>query len=676
MPRQSDLRFTFEPLKGDPFEVVSFTLEESLSQPFKLTLELASHNAAIDFNRVLDLAGLFTIWRGETAVRYVHGLVSLFTQGDTGFRRTRYSAVIEPTLKRFDLRSNWRIFQAQTVPDIITSVLAEQKMTDIRSEICFNHQPREYCVQAGETDLDFIARLAAEEGLLYTFEHRTDGHTLILTDRVGGLGSIGTHKDCPVLYQPMAGGDSIEPALTRFHYTEQVRTARQVQRDYTFTHPRYNQQHTATGDQDLNNQHKNYERYDYPGRYKRDIAGKPFTKTRLAALRNDAKLAHLEGDDARLQPGLAFDLSDHPREDFNDRWRTIAINHEGKQHTSLEEESFGSVHGTLYEMKASAIRWTSDWKASPRDKPCIDGPQIATVVGPPGEEIYCDEWGRVKVQFPWDRSDKNNDQSSCWIRVAQGWAGATWGAMAIPRVGQELIISYLDGDPDQPIATGRAYRQTNLPPYELPKHKTRMTIKSRTHKGAGFNELRFEDELGQQEVFIHAERDKNVHVKNDNRVFVGNDRKEEIGNDEHVVIGNDQIHAIGQNRNLDVGRDYKVFIGRDRWDAVGNDRYESTCANRYIEVGGDSEHTIKGLHSIQAGQGFKCATTVYSLQASEKVVFKGPGGSITLDAQGIHLNGLAITIQGPVSATASGGGQPFSLQLEPEAGHTCVEKIK
>ncbi|MEX5593695.1 type VI secretion system Vgr family protein [Pseudomonas orientalis] len=493
MPRQSDLRYTFVPLKNDAFEVVSFTLEEGLSEPFKLTLELASFDAAIDFNRVLDLAALFTIWRNDTPVRYVHGLVSLFQQGNTGFRRTRYTAVVEPTLKRFDLRSNWRIFQSQTVPDIITSVLTEQKLTDIRSEICFEHHPREYCVQAGETDLDFIARLAAEEGLLYAFEHHADGHTLVLTDRVGGLGTIGTHTDCPVIYQPVGGGDSMEPALNSFHYTEQVRTARQVQRDYTFTHPRYNQQHTATGDQDLNNQHKDYERYDYPGRYKRDIAGKPFTKTRLAALRNDAKLAHLEGDDERLQPGLAFDLNDHPREDFNDRWRTIAITHEGKQHVSLQEEAVGSDHGTSYEMTASAIRWTSDWKAPLRDKPCIDGPQIATVVGPPGEEIYCDEWGRVKVQFPWDRSDKNNDQSSCWIRVAQGWAGATWGAMAVPRMNQELIISFLDGDPDQPIATGRTYRETNLPPYELPKLSAVATTKSRELKGARANELRIDD---------------------------------------------------------------------------------------------------------------------------------------------------------------------------------------
>ncbi|WEJ06688.1 type VI secretion system tip protein VgrG [Pseudomonas sp. FJ2-5-13] len=624
MPRQSDLRFTFEPLKGDAFDVVSFTLEEGLSQPFKLHLELASHNAAIDFNNVLDLAGLFTIWRGEMPVRYVHGLVSLFTQGDTGFHRTRYTAVIEPTLARFDLRSNWRIFQGQTVPDIITSVLAEHRLTDIRREICFDHQRREYCVQAGETDLDFIARLAAEEGLLYTFEHRDDGHTLVLTDRVGGLGTIGTHKHCPVIYQPMAGGDATEPALTRFHYTEQVRTARQVQRDYTFTHPRYDQQHTATGDQDLKNQHKDYERYDYPGRYKRDIAGKPFTKTRLTALRNDAKLAHLAGDDARLQPGLAFDLNEHPREDFNDRWRTIAMKHEGKQHTSLQEEAFGSDHGTSYEMTATAIRWTSDWKAPLRPKPCIDGPQIATVVGPPGEEIYCDEWGRVKVQFPWDRTDKNNDHSSCWIRVAQGWAGELWGAMAIPRVGQELIIGYLDGDADQPIAIGRAYRQTNLPPYELPKHKTRMTIKSRTHKGEGFNELRFEDELGHQEVFIHAEKDKNVHIKNNNGIFVGNDRKERVEHNETISIGDHRTEDVGQNETISIGANRSVTIGGNKAETIKLAKAETIGLAKALTIGA----------AYQTSVGAAMNTTVGLSQSEQVGIHKSVavGKKFTIDA--------------------------------------------
>ncbi|WP_407730278.1 type VI secretion system Vgr family protein [Pseudomonas helleri] len=601
MPRQSDLRFTFEPLQGDAFEVVAFKLEEGLSQPFKLTLDLVSHDPAVDFNRVLDLGALFTVWRGETPVRYVHGLVSLFRQGDTGFRRTRYHAVIEPTLARAGLRSNWRMFQYKTVPEIITLVLKGQRITDLEKQICFDHQTREYCVQAGETDLDFIARLAAEEGLLYTFEHRTDGHTLILTDRVGGLGTIGTHKDCPVLYQPMGGGDSAEPALHRFSYTEQVRTSRQVQRDYTFIHPRYNQQHTADGGLALKNQHKDYERYDYPGRYKRDAAGKPFTKTRLHALRSDARMAELEGDDARLQPGLAFDLSEHPRPDFNDRWRSIALEHIGKQHSSLQEEAGGSDYSTTYHLKASAIRWDAEWKAPLQPKPCIDGPHTATVVGPPGEEIYCDEWGRVKVSFPWDRDSQENDHSSCWIRVTQGWAGTLWGAMAVPRIGQELIISYLDGDPDQPIATGRAYRQANLPPYELPKHKTRMTIKSRTHKGTGFNELRFEDEVGQQEVYIHAERDKNVYIKHDNTTFVGNDRTERVDHNETLSIGDHRTEDVGQNETIQIGANRSVTIGANKTETIALAKAETIGLAKTLTIGAAYQTSVGAAMNTSVG---------------------------------------------------------------------------
>ncbi|MFJ2330703.1 type VI secretion system Vgr family protein [Pseudomonas helleri] len=675
MPRQSDLRFTFEPLQGDAFEVVEFKLEEGLSQPFKLNLDLVSHDPAVDFNRVLDLGALFTVWRGDTPVRYVHGLVSLFRQGDTGFRRTRYHAVIEPTLARAGLRSNWRMFQYKTVPEIITLVLKGQRITDLEKQICFDHQTREYCVQAGETDLDFITRLAAEEGLLYTFEHRTDGHTLILTDRVGGLGTIGTHKDCPVLYQPMGGGDSAEPALHRFSYTEQVRTARQVQRDYTFTHPRYNQQHTADGGLALKNQHKDYERYDYPGRYKRDAAGKPFTKTRLHALRSDARMAELEGDDARLQPGLAFDLSEHPRPDFNDRWRSIALEHTGKQHSSLQEEAGGSDYSTTYHLKASAIRWDAEWKAPLQPKPCIDGPHTATVVGPPGEEIYCDEWGRVKVSFPWDRDSQENDHSSCWIRVTQGWAGTLWGAMAVPRIGQELIISYLDGDPDQPIATGRAYRQANLPPYELPKHKTRMTIKSRTHKGTGFNELRFEDEVGQQEVYIHAERDKNVYIKHDNTTFVGNDRKEQVARDETLEIGRDRTERVGHDERVSVGQDQRLKVGRDRIQtlgrhyrsSIGGDHTEEIANNRSVKVaancdsqiGGSSSHAVRHRYSLSAGQLIEQNTTVFDVAAGQRIVLRAPGGSITLDSNGITLDGLAIHIKGPVASTPLGTGNPL-----------------
>nr|VVN33235.1 Actin cross-linking toxin VgrG1 [Pseudomonas fluorescens] len=493
------------------------------------------------------------------------------------------------------------MFQGQSVPEIILAVLKAQRLSEVKTYLCFDHPPREYCVQAGESDLDFIARLAAEEGLLYSFEHRADGHTLWLTDRVGGLGTIGTHEHCPVHYQPLAGGDSAEPALHRFHYTEQVRSARQVQRDYTFTHPYYNLQHNAVGASDLDHQHTDYERYDYPGRYKRDASGKPFTKTRLTALRSDARLAHMEGDDARLQPGLAFDLNDHPREDFNDRWRTLAIEHHGTQHSSLLEEAFGSDSGTAYRLSASAIRWDADWKAPLRAKPCIDGPQIATVVGPPGEEIYCDEWGRVKVSFPWDRDSNQDDHSSCWIRVAQGWAGATWGAMAIPRVGQELIISYLDGDPDQPIATGRAYRETNLPPYQLPKHKTRMTIKSRSHKGQGFNELRFEDELGQEEVFIHAQKDKNVHIKHNNGVFVGNDRSERVNHNETISIGDNRNEDVGNNETISIGANRSVTIGANKTETITLAKAETIGLAKALTIGAGYQTSVGAAMNTSVG---------------------------------------------------------------------------
>ncbi|MHC5129494.1 type VI secretion system tip protein TssI/VgrG, partial [Pseudomonas inefficax] len=297
-----------------------------------------------------------------------------------------------------------------------------------------------------------------------------------------------------VLYRANSGGDQARPCLRRLRYSEQVRTARQVQRDYTFTNPQYRQEHRAS-DSGITHRSRDYERFDYPGRYKRDAVGVPFTATRLTALRHDARIAEVEGDDIRLQPGLSFTLIEHPRKDLNAHWRVMRVRHEGSQFTSLQEEAAGAEQGTRYSQEAVLVPGRIEWRPAPLPKPRIDGPHMATVVGPPGEEIYCDEWGRVKVSFPWDRGSENNEFSSCWVRVSQGWAGGSWGSMAIPRIGQDVIIQYVNADPDQPMITGRTYCGNQLPPYDLPEHKTRMTIKSQTHKGDGFNELRFEDEL-------------------------------------------------------------------------------------------------------------------------------------------------------------------------------------
>ncbi|RQS55176.1 type VI secretion system tip protein VgrG, partial [Burkholderia sp. Bp8963] len=441
---------------------------------------------------------------------------------ETGFRRTRYRAVVEPELARLKLCSDWRVFQTQSVPEILQSVLKRHGILGYEQIVTDTHLTREYCVQAGDTDYDFLERIAREEGFYFQFLHSADGHQLTHSDRLFVQGRIGGK---PVIYNPNAGGDQDEPALRRFRYVENVRTARQTQRDYVFTHPHYDQEHSRVGS-DLAHERRPYEHYAYPGRYKVDEAGKPFTENRLRGHRRDARIARVEGDDPRLIPGISFELTGHPREEWNSGWRPVRMRHHGVQHTSQAEESAGSDQGTRYSYTAELVTDRTEWRAEPLPKPRIDGTQPALVVGPPGEEIYCDEWGRVKIQFPWDRQGSFDDHSSCWVRAVQNWAGATWGHMAIPRIGQEVLVIFMNADADQPVIVGRTFMATQLPPYELPKHKTRMTIKSQTHKGKGFNELRFEDEAGQEEVYVHAQRDQNIHVNHDETTFVGNDRSE------------------------------------------------------------------------------------------------------------------------------------------------------
>ncbi|AJG14178.1 type VI secretion system Vgr family protein [Pseudomonas shirazica] len=691
MPSQSDLRFTFQPLAGQiDFEVVSFELDEMISSPFQLKLELISFEDEVDFGQLLDQPVLFTIWRGERPLRYVHGLVSSFSQGETGFYRTRYRALVEPVLARAGLRSNWRIFQQKTVPQILELMLKRQGIARFEINSMGEHQVREFCVQAGETDLDFIARLAGEEGFVYRFEHTPKHHQLVITDRLLALGQISRSAlkaddedegffdeddigPDQVLYRANSGGDQARPCLRRLRYSEQVRTARQVQRDYTFTNPQYRQEHRA-GDSGITHQSRDYERFDYPGRYKRDAVGVPFTATRLTALRHDARIAEVEGDDVRLQPGLSFTLIEHPRKDLNAHWRVMRVHHEGSQFTSLQEEAAGAEQGTRYSQEAVLVPGRIEWRPAPLPKPRIDGPHMATVVGPPGEEIYCDEWGRVKVSFPWDRESENNEFSSCWVRVSQGWAGGSWGSMAIPRIGQDVIIQYVNADPDQPMITGRTYCGDQLPPYDLPEHKTRMTIKSQTHKGDGFNELRFEDELGKEEVFIHAQRDQNNVVGNDETTRVGRNRVEQVGNDEHLNIGNDFRQETGGDHTQLIGQTCHVDIKQDLIEKIGNDRSESTGANHRALVGKDAELVVKGTQKVTVGQGIEQHTTIFQLRASERIEFRTAGGSIVLDGQGITINGLKLELLGQTSAAASGAGNSQPLTLAPDASNKCEAK--
>jgi len=518
---QTDIKFTFD-ITSNSFEddsktqpiqldVLSFRLEEGLNAPYVLDVELVSFDSTIDFDAVIDQPATFTIYQGDVAVRHVHGLVSHFEQGKTGHRRTHYRAIVEPSLARLSLTSDWRVFQQQNASDVISSVLKANQIDNFEINSNLEHVSREYLVQNGVLDASFIDRLAAQEGYVYRIQSGEGSHRLLFTDIIQTFGALEESElvNSAVIYNPNAGGDRPSPALRDFVYTQRVRTAKQTQREYSFKNPRYNQEHSVYG-RDVNSQthaqSTRYEQYDYgvDAQYKQDAVGQPFTQTKIQAHRNDATTATCVGDDARLEAGVAFQLQGHPRSDMNVYWRPVYIIHTGTQRTASEEDAATSGQSTSYEQTATLVLATDNWKANIPAPHKITGSLIAHVTTPSGEELYCDEFGRVKVIFPWQRHEQPNENSSCWIRVAQNWAGAGWGHIAIPRSGQEVIVEFLGGDESQPIITGRTYDANHPTPYKLPALKTQQTTKSKEHKGSGYNELLIDDTTGEIKTQLHT----------------------------------------------------------------------------------------------------------------------------------------------------------------------------
>ncbi|WP_323639799.1 type VI secretion system tip protein VgrG [Pectobacterium polonicum] len=538
MANSTGLQFTVKvgALPASTFAVVDFQLSEALNQPFALSLNLASPLPGIDFGTVLDQPCELLVWYEGELKRRVSGIVSAFAQGDTGFRRTRYQAEVRPALWRLGLRTNTRIFQAQKPEAIIGSLLEESGITDYAFALRHDHAPREYCVQYRESDLAFITRLAAEEGLYFFHEFEEGKHRVVFADDAGAL-SKGPELFFNLATQGLSEGDYVR----RFRYAEAVSTAEVALKDYSFKTPAYGLLHSKMSGE-LAHQRESYQHYDYPGRFKQDPSGKAFTGYRLDALRAGAMTGSGESNAAMLMPGSSFTLTEHPNPTLNSGWQLVAITHSGQQPQAQEEESGGEP--TTYSNSFEVISAKSTWRADLPYKPMVDGPQIATVVGPAGEEIYCDEYGRIKLQFPWDRYGASDDQSSCWVRVSQGWAGGQYGLIAIPRIGHEVIVSFLEGDPDQPIVTGRTFHATNPSPYPLPANKTRTSLRTSTHKGAGFNELRFEDQAGQEEVFIHAQKDMNTVVLNNRTTTVTADHEESVGGNQTVSVVKDQFTRV------------------------------------------------------------------------------------------------------------------------------------
>ncbi|RKO74914.1 type VI secretion system tip protein VgrG [Pectobacterium parmentieri] len=616
MANSTGLQFTVKvgALPESTFAVVDFQLSEALNQPFALSLNLASPLPGVDFGAVLDQPCELRVWYEGELKRRVSGIISAFAQGDTGFRRTRYQAEVRPALWRLGLRTNARIFQAQKPEDIIGTLLEESGITDYAFALRHDHAPREYCVQYRESDLAFVTRLAAEEGLYFFHEFEAGKHRVVFADDAGAL-SKGPELFFNLATQGLSEGEYVR----RFRYAEAVSTAEVALKDYSFKTPAYGLLHSKVSGE-LEHQRETYQHFDYPGRFKRDPSGKAFTGYRLDALRANAMTGSGESNAAMLMPGSSFILTEHPNLTLNAGWQLVAITHSGQQPQALEEESGGEP--TTYSNSFEVISAKSTWRADLPYKPMVDGPQIATVVGPAGEEIYCDEYGRIKLQFPWDRYGASDDQSSCWVRVSQGWAGGQYGLIAIPRIGHEVIVSFLEGDPDQPIVTGRTFHATNPSPYPLPANKTRTSLRTSTHKGAGFNELRFEDQAGQEEVFIHAQKDMNTVVLNNRSTTVTADHTESVGGNQTVSVVKDQSTEIQGHQTVAISGSRSTVVG----DVTATEElHDSLQVKNNILI-----QSMQGSILIAANIGF------ISISDEGDITIKGK--TVTINGNRIDLN--------------------------------------
>nr|WP_278193152.1 type VI secretion system tip protein VgrG [Dickeya dianthicola] len=601
-------------LPDTTFAVVDFELSEALNQPFALSLSLASSQADIDFGAVLDQPCELLVWYDGELQRRVSGIVSRFAQGDTGFRRTRYQAEVRPALWRLGLRTNARIFQTQKPDAIIGTLLEEAGISDFAFALRHDHAVREYCVQYRESDLAFIHRLAAEEGLFYFHEFEAGKHRVVFADDAGAL-----PKGPELFFNLATQGLSEGAYVRRFRYAEAVSTAEVALKDYSFKTPAYGLLHKKTSNE-LAHQRESYQHFDYPGRFKQDPSGKAFTGYRLDALRAGAMTGAGESNAAELMPGGTFTLTEHPNPAFNLAWQVVAVTHSGQQPQALEEESGGEP--TTISNSFEVVKATTTWRAAMPYKPRVDGPQIAMVVGPAGEEIYCDKFGRVKLQFPWDRYGASDDQSSCWVRVSQGWAGGQYGLIAIPRIGHEVVVSFLEGDPDQPIVTGRTFHATNPSPYPLPANKTRTSLRTSTHKGAGFNELRFEDQAGQEEVFIHAQKDMNTVVLNNRSTAVNASHTENVGGDQTVVVQHNQTVSVKENQVTEIQGEQTVAVTQ----------------NRHTTVNDNESLQVKNNIAIQSQSGDILIATAGGFIAIDSE------GNISITGKGLVLNGTRIDL--------------------------------
>jgi type VI secretion system secreted protein VgrG len=655
---------------------------ERLSEPYFFDLSVVSERHDLNGDKLLGQPVTVSVKLPGGGTRPFHGLVTRFvrtgeqTAGTTQSSRQlyRYQLRLQPWLWFLSRTADCRIFQNKSVKEIFEAVVKGHGFNDYRLSLTGEYQQLEYCVQYRETDFNFVSRLLEAAGIFYFFEHHDGQHVMVLADDASVFKAEPGYDK--VKFQQAQSGRTTADTIQSWSVEQTVQPGSYATTDFNFEKPTVSLLKSVS----LARSHafSGFEVFDYPAdpQVLEPSAVEGVAKLRLAEAQVGYERYHgTSSDCAGLRTGAKFNLTDHPQAAFNLPAYVIV----GTEHAITSNQYASGDGGHSMAVAIEAIDAKARFRpARTTPKPIIQGTQTAMVVGPSGEEIYTDKYGRVKVQFPWDRQGKEDENSSCWMRVAQVWAGKNWGAMHIPRIGQEVLVSFLEGDPDRPIITGRVYNAASMPPYDLPANMTQSGIKSRSTKQGStdnFNEIWFEDKKGSELFHMQAEKDFTSLVKNDETTEVKHDRTDKVGHDETLTIENDQSTTIkGQEtrkvskdrttnvdgtEKLTVGKDQKINVGAT-FELVAADKITLTTGQSSLVMQKDGTIELKGMTITVSGtQSVTVKGNVgVTLQVSSTSVKLDPA-QLKLAATMIGINGSAQTqVQGAiVQVSASGMAQ-------------------
>src|SRR5271166_1430937 len=637
------------PLGDDVLLLQGFTGHEGISRLFSFHLDLLSDNNAISFDDIVGQNVTISVTLADQSQRYFNGFVSRFAQSGSDVGFTHYQMEVVPWLWFLTRNADCRIFQNMKVPDIIQQIFSDAGFSDFKSSLTGTYDPREYCVQYRETDFNFVSRLMEQYGIFYFFEHQNGKHILVLGD------SESVHQPCPkqsTAHYSVSPGDLSEDIVTGWQMEQELRTGKYSLTDYNFETPSANLFADEPTVVNVGGNSK-FEIYDYPGEYLNRSQGKTLAGVHMQEEEASHLVANGSSDCRAFTSGYKFTLADHYRKDVNHPYVLTEVQHVASVGSSYSLGDAGS--GSHYSNHFTCIPADVPFRpARITPKPFVQGPQTALVVGKSGEEIWVDKYGRIKVQFYWDRQGKKDDKSSCWIRVSQPWAGKNWGSMWIPRMGQEVIVDFLEGDPDRPLITGRVYNAEETVPYTLPDHQTVSTFKSRSSKGGGadnYNEIRFEDKKGSEQIFINAEKDSDLRVENDSREYVKKDR--------HLIVHNEQHELVEAEKHVHVKADHKEAIDGNASLAVKGDAKEKVGGGMSLQVGQSMNEKVGQTWAIEAGQTIhiKAGMTLV-LEAGMQLSLKGPGGFVDIGPAGVSIQGTMVLINSGGAAASGTGASP------------------